>query len=295
MILPPVSIVIPVYNDQGYIAASIESVLDQDYPDLELIVVDDGSTDGTPGIVDRYADACRIIHQANRGQSAALDAGWTTARGSLIGYLSSDDLLRRGAISTLVSVLESDPAVLAYPDFGVIDAAGVLRNINMVPEYSASTLYAQLRCLPGPGALFRRWAYERAGPWRRDLRQIPDLEFYLRLGLEGEFVRVPKVLADFRLHAGSTTYRPVPPQRADEPIRAVQGLLASELPPHIASLDQQMLARAHYLTGLLHGQSGRRSRGLHHLLQAVRVHPPALASRSAWSCLATIIRGAPRL
>lgn len=290
-----VSIVIPVYNDEDYVARAIESVLAQDYGDLELIVVDDGSTDRTPAIVDRYADACTVIHQANRGQSAALEAGWTVARGALLGYLSSDDLLRPGAVAALVAALEAGPAVLAYPDFGIIDAAGELVGTNLVPEYSASALYAELRCLPGPGALFRRWAYERAGPWRRDLRQIPDLEFYLRLGLHGDFVRVPQVLADFRRHAGSTTYRPVPVERADEPVRAVRGLLASALPAHLASLDRQMLARAHLLTGLMHGQSGRRSAGLHHLLRAMLLHPPVLASRAAWGGLRTIIRGKPRL
>ncbi|WP_204272868.1 hypothetical protein, partial [Enterobacter hormaechei] len=84
---------------------------------------------------------------------------------------------------------------------------------------------------------FRREAYESAGGWDPSYRQLPDLDFFFRMALEGPFVRVPDLLADFRIHEGSTTYRPATPERAEEPIRMVEQYFARpDLPGHIRRL-----------------------------------------------------------
>src|SRR5579883_3105728 len=117
-----VSIVIPAYNAGSFLREAIDSVLGQSHEAVELIVVDDGSADETPAILDGYGNAFIRIRQPNRGQSAALNRGWEASSGSLLGYLSADDRLRPDAVAKLVEALRRTPkAVLAYPDFDLID------------------------------------------------------------------------------------------------------------------------------------------------------------------------------
>lgn len=277
---PKVSIVVPVYNGEAYLGAAISSVLGQSYPELELIVVDDGSTDGSAAVAAGFGDRLSLIRQRNAGQSAALATGWAASRGSILGYLSADDLLRPEAVSRGVAALVSHPGtVLAYPDFDVVDERS--RRITGVaaPDFSRRALYGELHCLPGPGALFRREAYERAGPWRTDLRQIPDLEFFLRLALEGDFLHLPEVLADFRRHARSTTHRVAPFERAEEPLRMVDDFFGRErLPEDIRAWRQPAKASALLLSALIHAQSGRTGPAVRRLLAACATRPASLTS-----------------
>jgi glycosyltransferase involved in cell wall biosynthesis len=282
--LPSVSIVIPVYNGRDYVAEAIDSVLAQDHRPLEIIVVDDGSTDDTLAVVERYRDRVTVVHQENAGQSAAMTAGWARASGTLLGYLSADDRLRAGAVAALARALAAAPdAVLAYPDFGLIDATSQpIGAIVTPPDYDEALLFGDLHCLPGPGALFRREAYHRAGPWDQTLRQVPDLDFFFRLALHGPFLHVPQVLADYRRHAGAATYRPATPARADEPLRVVAGYFARpDVPDRIRRYRRTATANALLLSGVMHGSSRRSVRALGRFVRAGLTAPTTLCTRRA--------------
>ena len=126
---PLVSIVTPVYNQAEYLAATMESVLAQDYPALEYIVIDDGSSDASLALAQRLAAAhpgrITVLTQANAGQAATLNRGWGLARGEILAYLSSDDCLCPGAVTAMVHALRAQPAAsVAYCDFWLIDAHG---------------------------------------------------------------------------------------------------------------------------------------------------------------------------
>lgn len=295
-----VSIVIPVYNAAPFVAAAIESVLAQAHRPLEVIVVDDGSTDDSPAIVDRFADRVTVLHQANAGQSAALAAGWARASGDLLGYLSADDRLRPGAVEAVAQALDDAPAaVLAYPDFGLIDDASAAIGVVTTPDYDEALLVGHLHCLPGPGALFRRDAYQRTGPWDRTLRQVPDLDFFLRLALHGSFVRVPQVLADFRRHPESATYRPATPERADEPLHMIERYFQRpDLPARIRRHERQASANARLLAGVMHGTSRRTGRAAQCLLGAALAAPRTVFTRKAagvvWQSIAAQVVRWPR-
>jgi glycosyltransferase involved in cell wall biosynthesis len=254
-----VSLVIPAYNAEGYIAEAIDSALAQDYPGLEVIVVDDGSTDSTGDELSRYANRIVVHHQPNAGQSAAMAAGWQLGGGDLLAYLSADDRLRPHAVRRAVEALRLLPeTVLVYPDFDVIDARSQRLFTVQAPDFSRRSLFADFTCLPGPGALFRRSAYEQAGAWRTDLKQIPDLDFYLRLGLLGDFHRIPEVLADFRMHADSTTYSPAPYGHGEEPMIVVDSLFARALlPDDVIRWRRRTRANAHLLSASVHARAGR--------------------------------------
>ena len=155
--LPLMTIVTPAYNQADYLSETIDSVLAQDYPNIEYIVIDDGSTDCTSEILKQYDGRIRWESQDNMGQAATLNKGWAMGSGEIIGYLSSDDLLKSDAVSALVRcLLERPEVVLVYPDFELIDAMGKhIRNVS-TPDYSYFDLAVNLVCHPGPGALFWR-------------------------------------------------------------------------------------------------------------------------------------------
>ena len=289
---PKVSIVVPAFNAAEYIAETMDSLLAQDYPDLDIVAVDDGSTDATGVILARYEGRVKLHRQANAGQSAAMATGWNMTNGVFIGYLSADDRLKPAAVRRCVEELEAQPdVVLVYPDFDVIDERSQLLLTVKPPDFSRRALYGALHCLPGPGALFRRAAYEKAGPWRTDLRQIPDLDFFLRMAIEGDFYHLSEVLADFRRHSQSATYRAVPFERGEEPVMVVERLFARpDLPADIRRWERPARANADLLSAAIHGQSGRAGIALRRLAASF-AYPQAAFSRKTLGHAITITRG----
>jgi glycosyltransferase involved in cell wall biosynthesis len=287
-----VSIIIPVYNGETFLELAIQSVLQQSYENVELVVVDDGSTDRSAAIAECYGTRLQLIKQKNLGQSAALAVGWQRSSGSLIGYLSADDILFEDAVSTLVSAFAAKrEAILIYPDFDLIDKDGVHLGTVVAPEFSRFAQFGELRCLPGPGALFRRTAYEQSGPWRSDLRQIPDLEFFFRLAMRGDFLHLPKVLAAFRKHAHSASYRMVDFDRAEEPLK-VFDIHFIQKPVSTALLAFRGPAKANsfLLSAIIHAQSGRLSVALKRLGIAVVAYPSAVFTRRGLAAILMVLR-----
>jgi glycosyltransferase involved in cell wall biosynthesis len=288
----PVSIVIPAYNAAPFLREAIDSVLAQTYQPVELIVIDDGSVDETPKILESYGSAIRVFRQANSGQSTALNRGWKLSNGAVLGYLSADDRLHPDAIAVILESLQQTPAaVLAYPDFDLIDESSArLRTVSTL-SYDQRVLIAHCHCLPGPGILFRRQAWERAGGWNPQLHQLPDYDFFLRLSLVGSFVRVPSSLADFRVHQGSTTYRPSSFERSEEPVRVMEALFArDDLPDAVAAWRRTAMANALLLAGFRHARSGRLGSGAWRFLQALWQDPASACSMKAMSYAYSVLR-----
>src|SRR5262245_23993524 len=177
---PLVTIVIPAYNQAEYLPGAIDSVLAQDYPAVELIVLDDGSTDGTPALLQHYAGRCHLESHPNMGQAATLNKGWRMAKGAVLSYLAADDLLAPAAVSRSVAALSERPdAAMTYSDFQLIDPASRFIRRVRAPDYDYRSLAVDLVCAPGPGVFLRREAAEAAGIWNPALRQIPDFEYWL--------------------------------------------------------------------------------------------------------------------
>lgn len=256
---PTVSIVIPAYNHADYLAQAIESVLSQDYSPIELIALDDGSTDRTPEVLAHYTGRLHWQTQSNAGQAYTLNRGWTMARGEILGYLSADDLLLPGCVSAAVELLRASPeTVLAYCDFDLIDPhSRVIRTVR-AREFDYREMVVNLTCAPGPGAFFRRVAFQRAGGWDPALRQMPDYEYWLRLGLAGAFKRIPRPLAAFRVHEGSATFAAPPPEQAEEPVRILRKYFAlAEVPAAIRQHQAQAISNALLVSAQLHLRAGR--------------------------------------
>ena len=279
---PLVSIVTPAYNQAEYLDETIQSVLSQDYPNIEYIVIDDGSTDNTPEVLQKYTG--RIYHerQPNMGQAKVLNRGWTMAKGSLIGYLSSDDRLEPFAISRLVQTLQQHAdASVAYCDFTLIDDKGKKFITVHAEDYNEKRLIVDLVCQPGPGALFRKEVYERTGGWREDLKQVADFEFWLRASKFGPFVRVPQVLANYRVHEGSASFRVISYERSMEIIDVMKDYWnGRQDKKQVASMSA-----AYLISARSHAQSKRIKVSFKQISNAIKLKRSNLANFKLWRML----------
>lgn len=277
---PLVTIVTPVYNQAEFLAETIESVLGQTYPNIEYIVVDDGSTDDSLKVAQRYVDRVRVISQENAGQAAALNVGWRMARGQILAYLSSDDRLLPGAVAAMVRMLDAAPECsVAYCDFWLIDAKGQRMQAVRTEEFSEYRLRVHLVCQPGPGAFFRREVFDQTGGWDAQLRQVPDYEFWLRASRYGSFRRVPYALAEYRIHEESASFRSMNAVRADEIIQ-VTGRHSQTLAA--GGAQAAAMARAFAISAMNHAQSGRNLMAIRRSLGAVRRYPATLLELMLW-------------
>jgi GT2 family glycosyltransferase len=211
-----VTIVIPTFNRADWLPGAIDSVLAQDRGDLEVLVVDDGSEDGTGALLERYAAThdgrrFRSLRQANAGQAAAINRGWREARGDFVGYLSDDDRLLSGAVRRLAAELERNPeATIAYPGYRVIDVdGGVLDTIRPI-EYTPEAAFRQHDTVIGPGALIRKAAMLSSGGWETEYRWMGDFVLWIKLGSLGRAIRVPEPLALWRRHPEAATTQASP-------------------------------------------------------------------------------------
>jgi glycosyltransferase involved in cell wall biosynthesis len=280
--LPTVSIVVPAYNHARYLPEALDSLLAQDHPDLEVIVLDDGSTDATPQVLERFTGRLHWERQANMGQGATLNRGWRMARGELLGYLSADDVLDPTAVSTMAAALVTEPdTVLVYPDYRLLDASGGVIETVRAPDFDYRAMLSTWQCPPGPGALFRRDAAQAVGFWDTDLKLSPDYAFWLRLGLQGTCRRVPKVLASFRVHEASQTFAPVSPARSEEYVRVTTDYFARPgVPPAALELRERALSSAHLMSARSHLRSARYRTGLQRAMTGLRIYPANLRPRT---------------
>ena len=211
---PLVSVVIPAYNATAFLGETLDSVLAQSYTNLEIIVVDDGSTDTTPQLLDSYGDRIRVLRQANAGQAAARNYGAREAHGELLAFLDSDDLWDPDKIARQVALLARFPTALAvYCDHRTIDAQGqpIASSAALVyPRPSGDILRALLLgpCIITPGlVLLRRRAFDTTSGFDETplMRGHEDYALWLRLATQGSFVYSPDTLVSYRRHNQQAT------------------------------------------------------------------------------------------
>ena len=215
---PMISVVVPCYNAERYIAATLESVLAQIAVRWEAIVIDDGSTDNSLEIVKaialRFDGRLRVVSGPNLGVSAARNAGTEMALGQFIQYLDADDLLRPGTLARRLECLsENSGCEVAYCDWqrlaeqpdGSFQAGKVeSRSMEDVHPRADIALFTRFWCPPA-ALLYRSTVVDRIGGWRTNLPVIQDARFALDAALQGaRFVQVPGVGADYRDHLRSS-------------------------------------------------------------------------------------------
>ncbi|WP_282344549.1 glycosyltransferase [Pseudomonas sp. PS02288] len=270
---PLVTLVTPTYNQARYLQKSLDSVLEQTYPNIEYIVINDGSSDDTESVLSRYDGRVNWSTQANQGQAATLNAGWKVAQGKYIGYLSSDDLLAPDAVARLVAVLEQDPSVVCvYPDCDLIDEHGVVVKRGLCKGFDLEELVVRQECHIGPGALFRADGFRRVGGWKTYLHLAPDREFWMRLAGEGSIRFLPESLAGYRLHAQSISYQSTSDEQSKEYLQVLDEYFAGNVAPSILARKQEAYAFAYFLMARNAMRSGRPLRGGRYFVEACSRH-----------------------
>ena len=206
---PLVSVIIPSLNGAHFLPPTLESVLRQDYPKLECIVVDGGSTDGTLDILRKYGRQLKWSSEPDNGPPDAINKGWKIATGEFLAWLNADDLWAPGAVSTAVSYFMEHPEVdVLYGDCGIIDQNGEPIAVASVRDWNLR--YAVEHCdhiIYQAASFMRRSILERVG-WLWP-KLCHDHELWLRISLMGgKIQRVPALLAYARHHSGNLGYRP---------------------------------------------------------------------------------------
>jgi len=201
---PKVSIVTPSYDQAQFIEETIRSVLLQGYPDLEYIIMDGGSTDGSVEIIRRYEPWLSHLHIGpDGGQAAAIAEGLRRATGEILAWLNSDDRYRPGALARVASFFTAHRRLaFGNGDVNQIDADGdLVQRIWAIRPTRFLTANLGVRCWPQQGCFWRRWAYEQVGGIDEDLQFCMDRDLFIRLAGMGPSSRIPgPPLADFRMH-----------------------------------------------------------------------------------------------
>ncbi len=203
---PLVSIITPSYNQVEFLEATIRSVLGQDYPHIEYIIMDGESTDGSLAIIEKYANQLAYwISEPDRGQADAINKGLQKATGEILAWINSDDLYMAGAVEDAVRTLDAHPeAGMVYADGLMVDARGKLLDPHHYRTYSLLDLLC-FEVLLQPTVFLRRSIYEHVGSLDDQYHLILDHEYWIRIAQQAPIMHVPSFWAAERTHLGAKT------------------------------------------------------------------------------------------
>jgi glycosyltransferase involved in cell wall biosynthesis len=297
-VAPRVSIIIPTWNRRHHVVEAIDSVLAQTYTDYEIIVVDDGSTDGTSDLLaQRYRGRpLTCIIQQNRGSSAARNAGIRAARGELLAFLDSDDLWLPRKLESQVPRFDRNPAVgFVFCGSSKVNERGVpVETREPTPEYRGHAVRAMLRrsMMPTPTVMIRSRLVPETGYMYEDLAYGEDWNYWLRIAARCEVDFVPEVLVHYREVAGGLSGIDFEAFRKSE-LAAIEALFRD---PPTAKLFEpyrnEAWSQAHALVAAEALAKGRFDLARQESWHAIRLHP---ANREAWRILPRALLGSRAL
>jgi glycosyltransferase involved in cell wall biosynthesis len=200
--LPLVTVVTPCLNQARFLEEAVRSVLEQDYPRIEHIVVDGGSTDGSVEILRRY-DHVRWISEQDKGQSDALRKGFALARGEIYGWLNADDMYLPGAVSAAVARLKSGVYGLVYGGYRVVHENGEAAFEIPAHPFDFEMLLDAKNFVPQPSAFFTREAYEAVSGVDARYHYAMDYDLWVRIGRRFQVGVIDGMLSCFRFQSES--------------------------------------------------------------------------------------------
>lgn len=300
MSAPTVSVVMSVYNGARYLRQAIDSILGQTFRDFEFIIINDGSTDRSGRILDRYArrdGRIRVIHQENTGLTRALNRGVAKAKGELIARMDADDISLPQRFEQQVAFLNHHPEVVAVGS-DVLDCDGLgwpISRRSLPTEHSSIDswhLSGRGGGIMHPAAMLRRSAFAEVGGYDEDLSIAQDYDLWLRLAEVACLGNIPEVLLRYRLHPSAITAH-----RAEEQSRAKQRILRSAyrrrgLPdgniPVIPARQSLTSDEWHYIIARRSVYGGHRASAWFHIVAALAQAPNR---RDCWRLLLSVSVG----
>jgi glycosyltransferase involved in cell wall biosynthesis len=282
---PTVSVVTPSFNQGDYIESTIRSVITQDYPNVEYLVMDSASTDGTLDVLRKFAAECpqrmRFVSEKDRGQSHALNKAIAQTRGEIIGWLNSDDTYEPGAISTAVEFLQQHPDVdLVYGDANFTDARDrVLARCAHIEPFNWHRFVHYTDFIVQPAAFFTRKAIDAVGGLDESLNYVMDYELFLKIASRFKVAYLPRVMANYKWF-GENKSAVGGWDRLDE-IQRVAGSFGAHGLPAYARLEAAFLGLRNALAAAREVRLGQAAR------QLAAGAAPMIASPRSWRSLAS--------
>lgn len=297
---PRVSIIVPCYNYGRFLAQAVDSLLEQTLADIEVIVVDDASTDETPQVLARYAGEPRvraIRHVQNQRHIKSYNEALGLTRGRYVGILSADDCcLSRDTLARQVAVFEAHPKVgMVYTAYAVIDRGTVLTTIAPSPADAVRPGLDEFRQLMWgnyvlhSGTLLRRDVQEELGPYDERLTQCGDWDLWLRASARHDVGYIAEPLYAYRMHQTNMQAKGIPPSaQADQNVLALErgfAALPADVPADIPAAREAALRHALLQTAWFDLFNGRRARAWQGVAYALRTRPRLALGGELWHLL----------
>jgi GT2 family glycosyltransferase len=272
--------VTPSYNQAAFLEQTLSSVLEQDYPRIEYLVVDGASNDASVDIIKRYADRLRWwVSEKDSGQGEAINKGLARAKGEIIAWLNSDDYYLPNAIASAVKIFEQNPDVaLVYGDMLAVDEHGQTTNLL---KYSQLTLEDLLcfQIIGQPAVFFRRKAYETVGGLDTTFHFLLDHHFWIRVAQQGRILHVPQLWAAARYHAQAKN-RLKAAEFGREAFRILDWAKErSGIAETLSSVERRARASAHRVDARYLLDAGQSTSALRAWFRALSIHPPTALKR----------------
>jgi|GEM_PF-5023146 len=303
---PRVTFIVPCYNYGRFVAQALDSLLEQTLLDLEIIAIDDASSDETPRVMAgyRHEPRVRVIRHAQRaGHIATYNEGLALARGRYVGILSADDYcLRRDAVERQVALFEQHPRVgMVYSAYAVVDHEHGTVLMQIVPAASDGVrpgLEEFQRLMWGnyvlhSGTLLRAEVQRALGPYDAGLPQSGDWDMWLRASLRHDVGYIAEPLYAYRLHRTNMQAKGIAPrEQAEQNLRTLEralALLPEEAPPAIRLAGGAARRHALLQTTWFDLHNGRRRRTWQGAVYALRRAPSLALSGELWKLLARLV------
>lgn len=277
-----VSVIIPAYNSLRFIQSTLESAVGQSFSDFEVILVDDGSTDGSSEVIQSLADVYPQVqyhYQSNAGVAAARNHGFRLAKGDYIAFLDADDIWLPDNLAKKVAYLQQHPQVgLVHSDAAVINGEGVAT--GLVKAGKDGQLLNDLllwngTCIPAPSSiLVRREVIEKVGGFDESLSTAADQEFFFRVAAKYPIGRIPEVTWQYRVHS-TNMHSNIPLMERDH-IKAYQLADKNGLFPNKAFRNQAFSNLYMILAGSFWVQGKQHPKTFLYLLKALWLWPSNL-------------------
>lgn len=282
---PKVSVITPVYNCERFIDNAIQSVLDQDYNNIEYIIVNDASTDKTRGLIDRYDS--RVIlwdNYQNSGEQKSVNQGLKLVTGDYFLILNADDMLLPGAIRLLVHYITNLPSSIlcVYPDWQVITEDNNVKTNVYCREYDFRYMVKHHTCLPSVGTLFRSETIKLIGYRDCSFQWLGDFDYWLRLGLAGSMAHVPQTLASWRHRTGQAS-QDKSALRAAEHIRIIKKFYRQCDPvPELLKVQHEAECWSYIVAASV---TDKPKESIKYLMTALRLYPHLITSLEFYDTL----------
>lgn len=278
--LPLVSVIVPSYNQGHFIQETIDSILNQNYPRIEILVMDGGSKDDTLKVLEKYAGNSRIQckSEKDRGQADAINKGFAAAQGDILAWLNSDDTYLPDALVRQVQFLRENPAIdVVYGDAVYTKADGARCGTYYAREFSPSEL-CRLCFIPQPSVFMRRQVYERSGPLDLKLHFALDYEYWLRAIFHSSFAYNRGFVATYRLHGDSKTVSGITDFNPEVEKIVLKALNTERAPSDLVKNRENLLADLYLNLGSSCARAGDRGAALVQLRKSLtyRIFRPRL-------------------